>query len=267
MKEISHQEWHAAVTAARRAGAEIRKRFGSALEVRYKRAHDPVTEADLEANRVIWETLHAAFPEYGWLSEETRDSRERLRRSRVWIVDPLDGSREFVEQIPEFVVCIALAIDGEAALGVAYNPIREELFCGARGRGMFLNEEEVHVTATSTLREARFLASRSEERRGEWDEFKAEISVALTGSVAYKLALIAAGKADATFSLTPKNEWDVCAGAAMIEAAGGRITDRFGAPLRFNQPETRLPGIIATNGVLHEPVLELLRAHGKLDND
>jgi myo-inositol-1(or 4)-monophosphatase len=132
---------------------------------------------------------------------------------------------------------------------------------------MFLNEEEVHVTATSTLREARFLASRSEERRGEWDEFKAEISVALTGSVAYKLALIAAGKADATFSLTPKNEWDVCAGAAMIEAAGGRITDRFGAPLRFNQPETRLPGIIATNGVLHEPVLELLRAHGKLDND
>lgn len=264
MTGISDREWHVAIEAARRAGEKIRARYARNFTVRYKRKHDPVTEADLEANEAIQRAIRAAFPDDGWLSEETRDSPERLGRSRVWIVDPLDGSREFVEGIPEFVVCVALAVDGSPVLGVAYNPIREELFCGARGRGMFLNGASVGVTATASLEAARFLASRSEERRGEWDEFKHELQVALTGSVAYKLALIAAGKADATFSLTPKNEWDICAGAALIEAGGGKITDRFGQPLRFNQPETRLPGIIATNGHLHDAVIALLRRHGKL---
>ncbi len=264
MTWVSEREWAVAIEAALRAGTEIRQRFGGNLHVRYKRANDPVTEADLAANRVIEDSLRRAFPDHGWLSEETRDSKERLHRGRVWIVDPLDGSREFVEQIPEFVVCIALAVEGEAVLGIAYNPVREELFCGARQRGMFLNGKPAKVSTTADLQQARFLASRSEDRRGEWDEFKGELRVELTGSVAYKLALIAAGKADATFSLTPKNEWDICAGAALIEAGGGKITDRYGQPLRFNQENTRLPGIIATNGFLHDAVLELLQAHGKL---
>jgi myo-inositol-1(or 4)-monophosphatase len=108
------------------------------------------------------------------------------------------------------------------------------------------------------------LASRSETDRGEWDEFRSELGIELTGSVAYKLALIAAGRGDATFSLTPKNEWDVCAGAALLAQAGGRITDRYGKPLRFNQRDTKLPGLIASNGVLYESIIELLQRHGKL---
>lgn len=266
MQFALQREWDVAIEAARAAGDVVRHYYRRKVRVRYKEAgkHNPVSEADLEANRVIESHLRATFPEDGWLSEETRDSPERLQKQRVWIVDPLDGSREFLEHIPEFVVCVALAIEGQPALGVEYNPIREELFVGAVGRGAFLGEEPVKVSTTQTLSEARFLASRSEDRRGEWDEFKSEIRVELTGSVAYKLALIAAGRADATFSLTPKNEWDICAGAALIEAAGGRITDRFGNALRFNQRHTRLPGIIATNGHLHEPVLQLLARHGKL---
>lgn len=264
MTGVSNLEWNIAVQAALRAGKKIRARYARSFTVRYKRKHDPVTEADLEANEAIQQAIRAAFPNDGWLSEETRDSPHRLRCPRVWIVDPLDGSREFVEGIPEFVVCVALAVDGIPVLGVSYNPIREELFVGARGRGMFLNQFPAHVTSTSAIEAARFLASRSEERRGEWDEFKSELHVELRGSVAYKLALIAAGRADATFSLTPKNEWDVCAGAALIEAAGGRITDRFGQPLRFNRAETRLPGVIATNGLLHDAVVALLGRHGKL---
>ncbi|GIW44682.1 MAG: hypothetical protein KatS3mg077_1964 [Candidatus Binatia bacterium] len=262
------KEWDVAVEAARAAGDVVRHYYRRKVTVRYKEGgkHNPVSEADLEANRVIESHLRGQFPDDGWLSEETRDSRERLQKQRVWIVDPLDGSREFLEHIPEFVVCIALAIDGHAALGVEFNPVRDELFVGAPGRGAFLGAERIGVSAVAELREARFLASRSEDRRGEWDEFKSEIRVELTGSVAYKLALIAAGRADATFSLTPKNEWDICAGAALIEAAGGRITDRYGAPLRFNQKVTRLPGIVATNGILHEPVLALLGRHGKLES-
>ncbi|MGH3055416.1 MAG: inositol monophosphatase family protein, partial [Gaiellaceae bacterium] len=98
-----------------------------------------------------------------------------------------------------------------------------------------------------------------------WDEFRAELRLELTGSVAYKLALIAAGSGDATFSLTPKNEWDICAGAALITEAGGRVTDRYLQPLRFNQRKTLLPGLIATNRTLYEPVVELLRSHDKLN--
>lgn len=262
------REWELAVDAARAAGDIVRYYYRRKVTVRYKGAgkHNPVSEADLEANRVIESHLRAAFPEDGWLSEETRDSPERLTKHRVWIIDPLDGSREFLEHIPEFVVCIALAIDGHAALGCEYNPIRDELFIGAPGHGAFLGKEAIAVSSIHTLDAARFLASRSEDRRGEWDEFKGELQVKLTGSVAYKLALIAAGRAEATFSLTPKNEWDICAGAALIEAAGGRITDRFGKPLRFNQPHTRLPGIIATNGYLHDSVLALLARHGKLSH-
>ena len=265
----TQQEWDIAIEAARAAGDVVRHYYRRKVRVRFKEGgrHNPVSEADLEANRVIESHLRAAFPEHGWLSEETHDSAERLQKQRVWIVDPLDGSREFLEHIPEFVVCVALAIGGEAALGVEYNPVKEELFVGARGRGAFFGNERVVVSTVRTLTEARFLASRSEERRGEWDEFKNEIHVALTGSVAYKLAWIAAGRADATFSLTPKNEWDICAGAALLEAAGGRITDRFGNPLRFNQRHTRLPGIIATNGLLHDSVLQLLERHGKIAVD
>src|ERR1019366_456674 len=112
---------------------------------------------------------------------------------------------------------------------------------------------------------ARVRASRSETDRGEWDEFRDDFAVELTGSVAYKLALIAAGRGDATFSLKPKNEWDICAGTALITAAGGRITDRYGLPLRFNQRrDTLLPGIIASNGGLHAPIVEMLRGHGHM---
>lgn len=260
------REWEVAVDAARAAGEVVRFYYRRKVDVRYKQGarRNPVSEADLEANRTIERLVRTAFPDDGWLSEETRDSPERLQKHRVWIVDPLDGSREFLEQIPEFVVCVALAVNAEAVLGVAYNPVREELFAGAKGKGAFLGERPVRVSGTAALGEAVFLASRSENERGEWEEFKSEIRVELTGSVAYKLALIAAGKADATFSLTPKNEWDVCAGAALIEAAGGKITDRYGVVLRFNQMQTRLPGLIATNGLLHGPVMELLRRHGKI---
>jgi myo-inositol-1(or 4)-monophosphatase len=251
-----------AVDAARAAGAVVRRWYAGDYTVREKGADSPVTEADIEANQAIRGIVRTAFPGDGWLSEETRDSAERLTKARVWVVDPLDGTKEFIKHIPEFCVCIALVEHGVPVVGVSYNPVREELFAAARGAGMTLNGAAAGVSAQHDLAAARLLASRSEAERGEWDAFRGTLQVELTGSVAYKLALIAAGRGDATFSLTPKNEWDVCAGAALITAAGGCITDRFGAPLRFNQRDTRLPGIIASNGHLHAPILALLRRLG-----
>jgi myo-inositol-1(or 4)-monophosphatase len=259
------RELTVAIDAARAAGAIVRGWYEGDYTVREKSNDSPVTEADVEANQCIHAAIRDAFPGDGWLSEETRDSAERLDKSRVWIVDPLDGTKEFIKHIPEFCVCIGLVENGTAVLGVEYNPVREELFAGARGLGVTLNGSAAHVSDTADLRAARLLASRSENDRGEWDEFRSDFTIALTGSVAYKLALIAAGRGDATFSLTPKNEWDVCAGAALITAAGGRMTDRYGQPLRFNQRDTKLPGLIASNAALYGPIVELLRRRGKLE--
>lgn len=258
------RELSVAVEAARAGGAIVRRWYDASYTVSEKSHDSPVTEADVETDRCLRDALSAEFPGDGWLSEETRDTAERLTRRRVWVVDPLDGTKEFIQRIPEFCVCVALVEDGSPLLGVIYNPVREELFAAERGGGATLNGRPVRVSDTADLSAARMLASRSESGRGEWDAFRDDFRVELTGSVAYKLALIAAGQGDGTFSLTPKNEWDICAGAALIMEAGGRITDRHARPLVFNRPDPLLPGIIATNARLFDPVVALLRSRGEL---
>ncbi|MGH7818153.1 MAG: 3'(2'),5'-bisphosphate nucleotidase CysQ [Candidatus Binatia bacterium] len=254
------RELDTAVAAAREAGTIVRSLYGRGGSVVEKgdREDSPLTEADTRANQAIHAAIAAAFPEDGWLSEESRDSKERLSKRRVWIVDPLDGTKEFVRHIPELAVCIALVENGEPIVGVTYNPITEELFAAAAGRGATLNGRPIRVSDRSDLAGATFLASRSEDERGEWDEFKPRFRVVLTGSVAYKLALISAARADATFTLTPKSEWDVCSSVCIIVAAGGAVTDLEGRPVRFNNEATRLGGLVASNGRLHSQILEML---------
>ncbi|MGH7858239.1 MAG: inositol monophosphatase family protein [Candidatus Binatia bacterium] len=255
------KELEIAISAAREAGAIVRSLYGKGGPVVEKGDRDdsPLTEADTRANQAIHAAIGAAFPGDGWLSEESRDSKERLSKRRVWIVDPLDGTKEFVRHIPELAVCVALVEDGAPAVGVTYNPITEELFAAERGGGATLNGRPIRVSDRPELAGATFLASRSEDERGEWDEFKPRFRVVLTGSVAYKLALISAARADATFTLTPKSEWDVCSSVCIIEAAGGKVTDLEGRPVRFNNEKTRLTGLVASNGKLHEEILERLR--------
>src|SRR5262249_20083116 len=133
------RELTVAVEAARAAGAIVRTWYDGRYTVREKAHDSPVTEADLEANQCIQTRLHEAFPHDGWLSEETRDSEARLSQARVWVVDPLDGTKEFINHIPEFCVCIGLVEHGVPVVGVSYNPVREELFAGGRGLGVTLN--------------------------------------------------------------------------------------------------------------------------------
>ena len=258
MSELQ-KELTVAVHAARSAGEIVRSYYEGRVESWEKSKDNPLTHADLEANQKIQSLIAEAFPDDGWLSEETADSRERLTKKRAWIIDPLDGTKEFIQHIPELCVCIALVEDGRPIVGVEYNPIRDEMFTAARGHGLRLNGALASVSKVARLADAQVLASRSEDKRGEWDPYKALMKVTLTGSVAYKLALIAAGRADATFSLTPKNEWDVCAGTMLIEEGGGRMTDCKGAPLRFNRENPLLPGIIASNAALFDPIRTLLQ--------
>ncbi|MDO8432636.1 MAG: 3'(2'),5'-bisphosphate nucleotidase CysQ [Candidatus Binatus sp.] len=244
--------------AARAAGEILRGHWRrGGYEIGSKGHDNPVTQADLEADHAIKSLLREPFPDYGWLSEETVDNDARLKCRRVWIVDPLDGTKEFIRGVPEFCVAIALIEDGVPILGVTYNPIKREMYSAARGAGCYLNSKRVHVTRTRTLKRATVLASRSETARGEWQVFHGVMKVSPTGSVAYKLALVAGGKGDATFTRSPKSEWDIASGAALVMEAGGSITDIRGRELRFNQRVVKLEGLIADNKLLHRALMEV----------
>ncbi len=209
---------------------------------------DPVTAADLAIDRVLREIL----PEEGegWLSEETVDSPDRLYRQRVWVVDPLDGTREFVDGIPEWCISVGLVEDGKPVAGGIYAPPVDLLVVGAVETGVTSNGERARMTDRETLDGAVVLASRSEWKRGEWDRYDGSFEVVPCGSVAYKLAQVAAGLADATWTLVPKHEWDVAAGAALVAAAGGTLLHADGSEPLWNQPKPKLPNFLAGPGGL-----------------
>lgn len=210
-----------------------------------KHGGDPVTEADEAVDSLLREILPQSGE--GWLSEETVDSEDRLGRERVWVVDPLDGTREFVEGIPEWCISIGLVENGEAVAGGILNRVMDQRVVGSRETGVTLNGAPTGVRNISQLGGAEVLASRSEIRRGEWDQFRdGPIVVRPMGSVAYKMALVAAGLADAMWTLTPKNEWDVAAGTALVTAGGGVVTYPDGTSPRFNHRDPLIPGLIAT---------------------
>lgn len=182
----------------------------------------------------------------GWLSEESEDDCARLATRRVWIVDPLDGTREFSAGIPEWSISIGLIEDGLPIAGGVFNPATDELFLGAVGYGVTLNGEVPDVGTIEPGDKPIVLASRSEVMRGEWDAFcGVPFRVVAMGSVAYKLARVAAGLADATWTWVPKHEWDVAAGVALAHAAGKLIrTPDARFPL-FNRPEPLFGGLFA----------------------
>ncbi len=224
---------------------------------RLKQGDDPVTAADLAVNAALRDALVA--PGEGWLSEETVDNADRLSRSRVWVVDPVDGTREFIMGIPEWCVSIGLVVDGVPVAGGVLNPATGDRIVGTIDDGVTRGGDPVSCTATEQIEGALVLASRSEVKRGEWEPFFATpIAVRNMGSVAFKLACVGAGMADATWTLVPKHEWDVAAGAAIVVAGGGRVSGRDGEHIAFNRPNPKLTGFVATAPGLEAPVRKLL---------
>lgn len=240
------------------AAGEILLRFQRrAVAVRYKGHGGPVTEAD----DAVDEALRRALPrgDEGWLSEETPDDERRLGCRRVWIVDPLDGTREFLEGISEWCVSIGLAEDGAAVAGGIYNPVRDELFLGSRETGVTLNGQVVQASARRSLEGATVLVSRWALRRPAGQRLLGRgFQVRPVGPLAYGLALVAAGRADAMWSHSPKAEWDIAAGAALVEAAGGHATTWEGEAIPFNRWPPRAPGLVACGPHLLGSVRRLL---------
>jgi len=251
-------------SALESAGAVFARFTPGAIATEYKAGHDPVTEADRAVDRVLRENLLRDGE--GWLSEESADDMSRLNKSHVWVVDPLDGTREFVAGISEFCVSIGFVEEGCPVAGGIYNPATKESILGAIDSGVLYNGHSVRASQRTSLQGALILASRSEVKRGEWQRFQsAEYQVRPTGSVAYKLGLVAAGKADATFTLTPKNEWDVAAGCALVKSAGGFIATLDNRPLRCNKRNPLLSGLVASGAQLQESLLHALEGWLPLD--
>ena len=227
------------VAAVRAAGGLVRKAEAAGLEPGLKGGEGPVTRADREVDAFLRREL-LRLERCGWLSEESADDPRRLREPRVWVVDPLDGTLELLAGRPEYAVSVALVEAGVPVLAVVHNPATHGIAWAVRGGGSFHDGRPARVAEGSVL-----AASRTEVARGEFLPLGDAWEIHPVGSIAWKLALVAAGRAAATLSRGPKWEWDVCAGALLVEEAGERATDLSGGPLRFNRDPPRLRGIVA----------------------
>lgn len=263
MTRSSYSDILQRIQSALEAAREVFTRFTpGAIATEYKIGHDPVTEADRAVDTVLRKELLREGE--GWLSEESVDDFSRLEKRRVWVVDPLDGTREFVAGIPEFCVSVGLVEDGKPVAGGICNPATDEIFIGAIDSGVLYNSKPAKPSQRTSLNGALVLASRSEVKRGEWKQFEgAGLKIRPMGSVAYKLALVSAGLADVTFTLTPKNEWDVAAGVALVESAGGFVTTLDGTPLRCNNRDPLLKGLIACGPQMADELLAKLNINAE----
>jgi len=233
------RELEVARDAARAAAEILLHHYEHGTRSWEKSEDNPVTLADLESDRAIRERLRAAFPEDAILSEETLSDSSRTSRARVWIVDPMDGTKEFTRGIPEFGASIALAERGEPVVGVIHNPAAGVSVWAFRGGGSWRDGSRVRVSRCTRLEAAVVIASRTELSRDRFAPYEGWFKeLRPVGSIAWKLACIACGEADLNISVAPKNEWDVCAGDLLVREAGGRYLDFSGAPRVYNQERT-----------------------------
>lgn len=229
MSGLTH-ELTFATALAREAGALLMRHRAAGFAVEQKTsADDLVTAADREASALIVSRLHAEFPEDGLLSEEEADSPQRLTRQRVWIIDPIDGTREFVDGSADFCVSIGLVVAGEAVLGVVYAPATDELFAGMVGGSLSKNGQPAGFSHRTD-----FVVNVSDTEYGRELHRTDLPGMVPSGSIALKLARIAAGEADVTFSMSPRSEWDICAGDALLRLQGGELRRRDGQPIVYN---------------------------------
>jgi len=248
------------IDAARMAGRVATSFVGKSAK-RWDKAGGagPVTEADLAVNDLLQNVLLLARPDYGWLSEETEDGTLRLGHDRVFIVDPIDGTRSFTEGADTWAHAIAVAEHGQIISAVVYLPLRNLLYTASRGRGAYLNGVPIRASEVADFGQATILAAKPAMAPSAWRSGVCpNFTPAYRPSLAYRLGLVAQAKFDAMLTLRASWEWDIAAGALIVEEAGGTITDQRGAPLRFNSADPRLDGVVAGGPSIHNALLAAL---------
>ncbi len=265
------RELHVALELAREAGAAILDFYEGPLEILQKADADdlePVTEADKLANEIIVSRLLREFPDDGILAEESIDTAHRLDKSRVWMIDPLDGTTGFIDGNGDFAVQIGLSENGKCVLGVVYQPLTSVLYRAVSNGGAWIERpdhqpEQLQVSDHREISEMRLAASRS-HRSPRMDKVVKALGLkdeVLRGSVGIKVGLIVEQQCDLYVHLSPRTkQWDTCAPEVILNEAGGRITDLFGRPLRYNDAQVQnRNGVVASNGVAHESIIDSMQ--------
>lgn len=246
------------VAAIRAAGKEAVRIAAAGFETVQKADHSPVTSADLAVNQILQTQLQSAFPEDGWLSEESPDDLNRLQRARVWVVDPIDGTKAFIKGEPEFCISVALIEQSRPIVAAIFNPSLDELYTAIRGGGLYLNAELVTPPPTHGDQQPIIAMSPWEQQIGRFPSLDGIVRSRPMRSIAWALALTAGGRIQGVATLEPENEWDIAAGTLLIEESGGGVSDGSGRALTFNQTTPRYQGTIAINARCPEPLRQRL---------
>ena len=225
------------------------------LERHTKADGSPVTNADLAVDAYLRQTLTAARPDYGWLSEETADDPARLSRQRVFIVDPIDGTRAYIRDRPWWGVSIAVVEDGQPIAGVVAAPDRGEVFEATVGGGARMNGKPIAASDTLDLEGSSMLADLQMLQHPAWPTPWPEMRVESRNAIAYRLCSVACGDVDAMIALSPKNEWDMAAGDLIAAEAGCLVTDHRGRTLGYNRPKPVSASLVCAGPALHRLIL------------
>lgn len=248
------------VEAARDAGEiALRWRREGARSWEKAAGAGPVSEADLEIDRMLHARLLGARPDHGWLSEETEDDPARLGRSRVLIVDPIDGTRAYLRGEDGFCIALALAVEGEIVAAAAHFPAKGETFSAAKGGGAFRDGARLRVSERAEIDGASALAGRPQMVPSSWPGGPPPVNRSFRNSLVERHCLVAAGVYDLAFTLRAAWEWDVAAGALIAAEAGATVTTAEGGLWRYNAASPRMPGVVAGPAALHADILARLR--------
>jgi len=260
----SSKELETAISAAKQAGAVLLDYYNKNYSVFDKENNTPVTDADFASEKIICNILSKKF-DYPILSEESVDDKKRLNSEFVWIVDPLDGTKDFIKKTSEFTIAIALAQNGVSVIGAVYRPLTSELYFAEKDKGAYLQKgndspEKLHVSNKIELIQSSFIMSEPKQLNIEAMDSLGIKNRTRVGSLVLKGCLIAQGKFDALFSFSfNTSEWDTCAFDVILREAGGIISDAFGDPIIYNKKEVGTKRcIVISNGLLHQEIIKKL---------
>lgn len=224
--------------AIRPAGELAMSYFGKSPAHWQKADSQPVSEADIAVNQYLYDALRTPRPDYGWLSEETEDDNARLGKERVWIIDPIDGTKAFLAGQPHFTISIAVVENNRPTAAAVYNPATEELYTAALGGGAFRNHKPIRISTMGELHNSRICAFEDLFSHPRWADLWPPMHVENRNSVAYRLALVADGQFDAMLAMNKKSDWDLAAGDLIVHEAGGVMHGLEGAALQYNTRQT-----------------------------
>ncbi len=254
-----HQELTLIHQALFQASQRLKAFTPETLHIHIKKDGTPVTNADIEVDRMIKQTVREKFPGDGWLSEETPDRPDRLQSTRVWVLDPIDGTKPFLKALPQFTISLALVMDGHPIIGTLFNPATQEYFCAVHPSQTTLNGHPVHVRTTPQT-SMTFLVNRWQFPKPLLENLKKQHRCpSLLGSIAYSLGLVATGQVDGVINFSQQNEWDIAAAKLLVERAGGLVLNRHLQPIFFNQPHPVVDGIVAIRPEALPHIKELLK--------